>query len=158
MTAIMPRWEWRVFGVGLRAAEVAAVRGLGLDGRVNTSYPRGLAALVDAAPARYGVIDVGTNSVRFHIGERGPDGGWRVVVDRAELTRLGEGLESQGVIAAEPLERTVAAIAAMVEEARRHRVRATGAVRTVMDKLGQPTLTVSDRGLRHGLLLDRFDG
>ena len=29
-------------------------------------------------------------------------------------------------------------------------------VRTVMDKLGQQTLTVSDRGLRHGLLLDRF--
>jgi exopolyphosphatase / guanosine-5'-triphosphate,3'-diphosphate pyrophosphatase len=29
-------------------------------------------------------------------------------------------------------------------------------VRTVMDKLGQQTLTVSDRGLRHGLLIDRF--
>jgi hypothetical protein len=29
-------------------------------------------------------------------------------------------------------------------------------VRTVMDKLGQQALTVSDRGLRHGLLLDRF--
>jgi exopolyphosphatase/pppGpp-phosphohydrolase len=25
-----------------------------------------------------------------------------------------------------------------------------------MEKLGQQTLTVSDRGLRHGLLLDRF--
>jgi exopolyphosphatase/guanosine-5'-triphosphate,3'-diphosphate pyrophosphatase len=29
-------------------------------------------------------------------------------------------------------------------------------VRTVMDKLGQDALTVSDRGLRHGLLRDRF--
>ena len=29
-------------------------------------------------------------------------------------------------------------------------------VRTVMDKLGQQSLTVSDRGLRHGLLIDRF--
>ena len=29
-------------------------------------------------------------------------------------------------------------------------------VRTVMDKLGQGPLTVSDRGLRHGLLVDRF--
>jgi exopolyphosphatase / guanosine-5'-triphosphate,3'-diphosphate pyrophosphatase len=29
-------------------------------------------------------------------------------------------------------------------------------VRTVMEKLGQQTLTVSDRGLRHGLLIDRF--
>ena len=29
-------------------------------------------------------------------------------------------------------------------------------VRTVMDKLGQDRMTVSDRGLRHGLLIDRF--
>jgi exopolyphosphatase/guanosine-5'-triphosphate,3'-diphosphate pyrophosphatase len=29
-------------------------------------------------------------------------------------------------------------------------------VRTVMDKLGQETFTVSDRGLRHGLMIDRF--
>ena len=29
-------------------------------------------------------------------------------------------------------------------------------VRTVMAKLGRDALTVSDRGLRHGLLVDRF--
>ena len=29
-------------------------------------------------------------------------------------------------------------------------------VRTVMQKLGQASLTVSDRGLRHGVLLERF--
>ena len=29
-------------------------------------------------------------------------------------------------------------------------------VRTVMDKLEQASLTVSDRGLRHGVLVDRF--
>jgi len=29
-------------------------------------------------------------------------------------------------------------------------------VRTVMEKLGQDSLTVSDRGLRHGLLVERF--
>jgi exopolyphosphatase/guanosine-5'-triphosphate,3'-diphosphate pyrophosphatase len=29
-------------------------------------------------------------------------------------------------------------------------------VRTIMDKLGKDSLTVSDRGLRHGLLADRF--
>ena len=27
---------------------------------------------------------------------------------------------------------------------------------TVMEKLGRDTLTVSDRGLRHGVLVDRF--
>jgi exopolyphosphatase / guanosine-5'-triphosphate,3'-diphosphate pyrophosphatase len=112
------------------AAVLAAVRQVGLDGQGNTSYPRGLAALVDAAPARYAVIDVGTNSVKFHVGERDPDGSWRAVVDRAELTRLGQDLEARGVIATEALERTVVAIADMAEEARRHQVRATGAVGT----------------------------
>ena len=31
-------------------------------------------------------------------------------------------------------------------------------VRTVMDKLGKSSLSVSDRGLRHGVLIDRFGG
>src|SRR5215213_2320090 len=109
------------------SAVTAAVRGLGLDTQVNTSYPRGLWARIDDGPERYAVIDVGTNSVKFHIRERDPGGGWRTVADRAELTRLGEGLGDQGVIAAGPLERTVAAIAAMVEEATSQQVRAIAA-------------------------------
>ena len=31
-------------------------------------------------------------------------------------------------------------------------------VRTVMSKLGSESLTVSDRGLRHGVLVERFGG
>jgi exopolyphosphatase/guanosine-5'-triphosphate,3'-diphosphate pyrophosphatase len=112
------------------AAVMAAVRRLGLDGQANTSYPRGLWARMDDGPRRHAVIDVGTNSVKFHIAERDPDGSWRAIVDRAELTRLGEGLGDEGTIAAEPLERTAAVIAAMVEEAKRHHVRATAAVGT----------------------------
>jgi len=112
------------------SAVIAAVRGVGLAASVNTSYPRGLAALVDAGPARYAVIDVGTNSVKFHVGERDAGGRWRTVADRAELTRLGEDLHIHNVISAEPLERTLAAIAGMVEEARRLGVRATAAAGT----------------------------
>jgi exopolyphosphatase / guanosine-5'-triphosphate,3'-diphosphate pyrophosphatase len=112
------------------SAVIAAVRGVDLDGHVNTSYPRGLAALIDAGPERYAVVDVGTNSVKFHIGERDPGGRWRAIVDRAEMTRLGENLHVDNTISSEPLERTVAAIAGMVEEARRHGVRATAAAGT----------------------------
>jgi exopolyphosphatase/guanosine-5'-triphosphate,3'-diphosphate pyrophosphatase len=112
------------------AAVIGAVRGLGLDRQGNTSYPRGLAALLDDGPQRYAVIDVGTNSVKFHIGERDGGGRWRTVVDRAEVTRLGEGLHVNNTIQAESLERTVAAIAGMVAEARRHQVQATAAVGT----------------------------
>jgi exopolyphosphatase/guanosine-5'-triphosphate,3'-diphosphate pyrophosphatase len=112
------------------SAVIAAVRGIGLDGAVNTSYPLGLATLVGAGPRRYAVIDVGTNSIKFHIAERDATGRWRTIVDRAEMTRLGENLQDQGAISAEPLERTLAAIAGMVEEARRHGVRATAAAGT----------------------------
>ena len=50
---------------------------MGLDGYLNTSYPRGLTALIEDRPVRVAVIDVGTNSVKFHIAERGADGhGW----------------------------------------------------------------------------------
>jgi exopolyphosphatase/guanosine-5'-triphosphate,3'-diphosphate pyrophosphatase len=112
------------------SAVIAAVRGIGLDGAVNTSYPLGLATLVGAGPRRYAVIDVGTNSIKFHIAERDATGRWRTIVDRAEMTRLGENLQDQGAISAEPLERTLAAIAGMVEEAKRHGVRATAAAGT----------------------------
>ena len=112
------------------AAVIRAVKDLGLAGYVNTSYPKGLARVVDGRPARYAVVDVGTNSVKFHVGERDAGGRWRTVVDRAELTRLGEGLEKNGAIAQQALERTVVAIAGMVDEAKRHDVLAIAAVGT----------------------------
>ena len=62
------------------AAVVTAVEHLGLTGYVNQSYPRGLTDLLDDRPPRYAVIDVGTNSVKFHLAEREPDGAWRAVV------------------------------------------------------------------------------
>lgn len=101
-------------------AVVAAVRTLGLAGYVNTNYTRGLAALVSGDLPRYAVIDVGTNSVKFHIGEPTGASTWRAVLDRAELTRLGEGLEESGAIAPEAMERTATAIAGMVDEAKRN--------------------------------------
>jgi exopolyphosphatase/guanosine-5'-triphosphate,3'-diphosphate pyrophosphatase len=113
-----------------RGAVIAAVRGVGLGGYVNTSYPSGLAALIEDRPARYAVIDAGTNSIKFHIGERAADGTWRPVVDRAEVTRLGQDLEQRGSIAPEALERTIDAIAGMVEEAKAAGVLAIAAAGT----------------------------
>ncbi len=96
------------------AAVIAAVRSLGLGGYTNTSYPRGLAALVDGTPSRYAVIDAGTNSIKFHVAEQAPDGRWHTVADRAEITRLGEGLDDTRRIGDAALERAVTAIAGMV--------------------------------------------
>jgi exopolyphosphatase/guanosine-5'-triphosphate,3'-diphosphate pyrophosphatase len=80
---------------------------------------------------RYAVIDIGTNSVKFNISERSEDGAWRTIVDRAEITRLGEGLEKTGEIGGEAMEGTVAAITAMVDEAHKNNVAAIAAVGTM---------------------------
>jgi exopolyphosphatase/guanosine-5'-triphosphate,3'-diphosphate pyrophosphatase len=56
--------------------------------------------------------------VKFHVAER--DGaGFRPVADRADVSRLGEGIQETGAIAPAAIERTVAAITGMVEEAKR---------------------------------------
>jgi exopolyphosphatase / guanosine-5'-triphosphate,3'-diphosphate pyrophosphatase len=80
--------------------------------------------------SRFAVIDVGTNSVKFHVGERGPDGTWQTIADRAEVTRLGEGLDDTGRLGAEPIARTVEAIAGMADEANRDGVETIAAVGT----------------------------
>ena len=111
-------------------AVLSAVARLGMTGHVNMSYNRGLRCLLGMAPVRYGVIDIGTNSVKFHIGEQHPDGSWTRVVDRAEVSRLGEGLDETGEIQPEPMERTVSAVEGMVAEAEEHEVLGLAAVGT----------------------------
>ena len=74
----------------------AAVVELELGSLPNVSFPRGLEALVGFDSHRYAVIDVGTNSVKLHVAEQRADGEWRTIVDRAEITRLGEGLGETG--------------------------------------------------------------
>jgi exopolyphosphatase/guanosine-5'-triphosphate,3'-diphosphate pyrophosphatase len=108
----------------------AAVRELGLDSRPNVNVPRALKALVGFGARRYAVIDVGTNSVKFHIGERSADGEWTTILDRAEVTRLGQGLDETGQLMEQPMERTIEAIAAMADEANRNGVAAIAAVGT----------------------------
>ena len=99
------------------ARVIAAVRRLGLDGRRNVSVARGIKALLGVGTHRYAVIDVGTNSVKLHVAERAADGEWRTLADRAEVTRLGEGLHESGRLGAEPMRRTTEAIAALASHA-----------------------------------------
>ena len=121
----------RTFAVeGEDAAAVAdEVRTLGLADFLNTAYPVGLARIMAGTAERYAVLDCGTNSIKFHVAER-TDDGWSTLVDRAELTRLGEGIETTGTISPAALERTVTAVEGMVEEARSHDVLAIAAVGT----------------------------
>jgi exopolyphosphatase/guanosine-5'-triphosphate,3'-diphosphate pyrophosphatase len=112
------------------ARVIAVVRDLGLADRRNVSLPRELKALTGFGTKRFAVIDVGTNSVKFHVAALRADGEWETVVDRAEVTRLGEGQERGGALHDEPVARTADAIAAMAAEAREDGVEAIAAVGT----------------------------
>ena len=141
------------------AAVIQAVRELGLGGYANTSYLHGLAALIDDAPERYAVIDAGTNSIKFHIAERDAGGRWRSLVDRAEVTRLGEGLVPQGAIVDAALQRTLAAVAGMADEARRHGVRAIAAVGTAgLRMASNGDEVVAAIGERTGIAIEVISG
>src|SRR4051812_46316402 len=107
----------------------AALRDLGLTSTLNVSYPRALGEVLDGVRPRYAVIDVGTNSVKLRVAER-RDGGLEPVVDRAEVTRLGEGLYDGGEVSPTAASRTADAIAAMADEARLDGATAIAAVGT----------------------------
>jgi exopolyphosphatase/guanosine-5'-triphosphate,3'-diphosphate pyrophosphatase len=79
---------------------------------------------------RYAVIDVGTNSVKFRVEERAADGRWRPIVDRAEVTRLGQDLHTTGRLADAAIARTTEAVSGMIAEAGREHVEAIAAIGT----------------------------
>ena len=112
------------------AKVVAAVRELGLSSGRNVNMARGLKALAGFGARRYAVIDVGTNSVKLFVAERSADGEWTTLVDRSEITRLGEGLAETGRLGEEPVARTLEAITAMADEARRLGAESIAAVGT----------------------------
>ena len=71
------------------------VRRLGLDGRANVPVARGLKSALGWGPTRYAVVDVGTNSVKFSLGDR-VDGVPHNQLETAVVTRLGDGLAQAG--------------------------------------------------------------
>ena len=141
------------------AAVVAAVDAHGLSAYVNQDVRTGLRMLVDGVPERYAVIDAGTNSTKFHLAEQDLDGNWRTVVDRAVVTRLGEGLEATGEIGAVPLDRTAQAIGEMAEEARSLDVRGIAVVGTAgLRMASNQAQVVETLRARTGLSLEVISG
>lgn len=63
-------------------------------------------------------IDVGTNSVLLLVAEPSADGRLAILEDRAEVTRLGEGLRATGLIGRAGADRTAAKIRELAEVAR----------------------------------------
>jgi exopolyphosphatase/guanosine-5'-triphosphate,3'-diphosphate pyrophosphatase len=91
---------------------------LGLAGRPNTCVATGLKTLLGWSPSRFAVIDVGTNSVKFLLGDRRENGDLDTVAETAVVTRLGEGLTETGELMPAAMTRTADAIEGLVSEAR----------------------------------------
>jgi exopolyphosphatase / guanosine-5'-triphosphate,3'-diphosphate pyrophosphatase len=122
----------------------ATVRELGLRDRPNVCLARGLKTLVGFEDVLFAVVDVGTNSVKLHLAERRARVGWRTVADRADVTRLGEGLSESGRLQPEPLRRTADAVVGMVEEARRAGAAEIAAVATAGMRMAENSAELID--------------
>ncbi|MFB1482876.1 Ppx/GppA family phosphatase [Corallococcus sp. RDP092CA] len=67
---------------------------------------------------RFASIDIGTNSVLLLVADRLPDGRFTPVVERAEITRLGRGVDTSRTLSTEGMEATLAVLVAFANEAR----------------------------------------
>lgn len=66
---------------------------------------------------RVAIIDIGTNSIKFFVGERNEDGTIQTILDKNDIAQLGEGLRETGLINPEALERNAQSVAAFAKEA-----------------------------------------
>lgn len=80
---------------------------------------------------RLSVIDIGTNSIKFCVAQKAPDGTLQVIKDANDIARLGEGLRETGLISPEALERNAQSVAAFAKEAKELGAEKTVAVGTM---------------------------
>ncbi|HZA50710.1 MAG TPA: Ppx/GppA family phosphatase [Myxococcaceae bacterium] len=79
---------------------------------------------------RFASFDVGTNTVLMAVAERGADGGLVALLERADITRLGEGVAATGLLTSPAIDRTAVAISRFADEARAAGVQTFAAVAT----------------------------
>jgi exopolyphosphatase/guanosine-5'-triphosphate,3'-diphosphate pyrophosphatase len=67
---------------------------------------------------RFATIDVGTNSVLLLVAERTPEATFHPILERAEITRLGRGVDKSHRLSPEGMEATLEVLTAFASEAR----------------------------------------
>jgi exopolyphosphatase/guanosine-5'-triphosphate,3'-diphosphate pyrophosphatase len=88
---------------------------------------------------RLAAVDIGTNSVLLLVAEPGADGKLRPLLEEAEITRLGRGVDRTGLLSPEGMSATLAVLERYVQQAR-----GVGAVEIVV------TATSAARDARNG--------
>ncbi len=66
--------------------------------------------------APVGLIEIGTNSIKYLVAERNKGGDTVYLVDRNDITRIGEGLERSGSLGIAAMERSILSIEAFLGE------------------------------------------
>ncbi|MDH7571105.1 MAG: Ppx/GppA phosphatase family protein [Armatimonadota bacterium] len=100
---------------------------------------------------RAAAIDIGTNSVLLVVGERLGNEEPRILHERAEITRLGEGVDAERQLRGAAMERTAAVVARFADEAR-----ALGA--SLIRAVGTSALRDANNAEEFALLLRRCAG
>jgi exopolyphosphatase/guanosine-5'-triphosphate,3'-diphosphate pyrophosphatase len=67
---------------------------------------------------RFATIDVGTNSVLLLVADRTPEGQFQAVLERADITRLGRGVDQSRRLSPEGMKATLDVLTAYAQEAR----------------------------------------
>ncbi len=67
---------------------------------------------------RFATIDIGTNSVLLLVAEREEDGRFKAVLERAEITRLGKGVDKSKTLSTEAMDLTLRVLEGYVREAK----------------------------------------
>ena len=167
--AIVPRWEWRMFAERFGAVERRLASRATAPPQVSDEmYVLGLRSEA-SVKVRDGLMDVKRLE---HVGDHGLEQ-WRPVMKAAFPLAQADFVRVIEALGASPAELERAEIDRQIElyrargadqcrvivglQANRAPVILAGAciVRGILVKLGRESLTFSDRGLRHGLLVER---
>ena len=81
--------------------------------------------------SRNATIDIGSNSVLLFVAERDENNQWKTLAEKAEITRLGEGLKATGRLSQEAMERTAKVVCEFANFARELGAEAIVAVGTM---------------------------